>query len=225
MKKIIVLTILFGTVLTFLIYKFTYHEPLHMLVLGDGIATGNTAYNVDGYSFNSYLRDYFEDINKIEEYITEFSNNEETSQTLKTKITSNYTLESTHLSIQQALSKSKTVTIALGMKELNEKKKIKSKDIDIYLENMDQILKLITIYNKKNIYLISLYETKKLSKERVIEINQKLNQLCEKYKVTFIDISDIIHHEDFFFKPDSFYPNYKGHHWISQIIINHLNSI
>ena len=63
MKKIIILTVVCGAILTFIIYKVTYHETLNMLVLGDGLATGITDYDVEGYSFNDYIRDKLEDNN------------------------------------------------------------------------------------------------------------------------------------------------------------------
>ena len=153
MKKIIILTVVCGAILTFIIYKVTYHETLNMLVLGDGLATGITDYDVEGYSFNDYIRDKLED-NNLEEYITEFASTEETSETLKTKISTNYTLESTNLSIQQAIAKSKIITLALGTKELNSKSKLKSKDIETYLNNMERIVKLLTTYNHNSIFLM-----------------------------------------------------------------------
>ena len=215
MKKIIILTVVCGAILTFIIYKITYHETLNMLVLGDGLATGITDYDVEGYSFNDYMRDKLEEKN-LEEYITEFASMEETSETLKTKISTNYTLESTNLSIQQAIAKSKIITLALGTKELNSKSKLKSKDIETYLTNMERIVKLLTTYNHNSIFLIGLYQTEKVPSEKVVEINQGLKNICKTNQITFIDISEIKTQKAFFFQETSIYPNYKGHQWISE---------
>ena len=215
MKKIIILTVVCGAILTFIIYKVTYHETLNMLVLGDGLATGITDYDVEGYSFNDYIRDKLED-NNLEEYITEFASTEETSETLKTKISTNYTLESTNLSIQQAIAKSKIITLALGTKELNSKSKLKSKDIETYLNNMERIVKLLTTYNHNSIFLIGLYQIEKVPLEKIENINQKLKEICNNYQITFIDISEIKKQKAFFFQETSIYPNYKGHQWISE---------
>lgn len=224
MKKIIILTVICGAILTFIIYKITYHETLNLLVLGDGLATGITDYDVEGYSFNDYMRDQLEDRN-LEEYITEFANQEETSESLERKITSNFTLESTGLSIQQAISKAKMITIAIGTYELNQKSKLKSKEIENYLNRVEKIIKLIKAFNNKSIFLIGLYPTEKVKESKMIEINKRLNEISNTYQVTFIDIFDIKTQKKFFFQETSIYPNYKGHKWISEKIENKIDSI
>ena len=51
------------------------------------------------------------------------------------------------------------------MDELNSKQELNSNHIEKYLQNMEKIIKMLRIYNKKNIFLISLYSTTKISKE------------------------------------------------------------
>ena len=159
MRKKIILTILVGSVLTFFIYKIFYHEDMNIMTLGDGVGTGLTAYNVKGYSYNDYLKDYYEKNSILKEYITEFSNAEETTETLILKLQNNYTLESTGLSITQAISKAKILTVSIGMNELSHKMEIETKEIETYINNIEKIFKLLRIYNKKEIFLTSLYET------------------------------------------------------------------
>lgn len=217
MKKKILLTVIVAAFLTFFIYKHVYHERMNIVTLGDGISTGETAYDVTGYSFNDYLRDYYEETGAVEEYIKEFSIKGETTETLKTKISNNYTLESTNTKIQQAIAEAKILTIAIGMDELNQKN-LKSKQIDQYIENMDKILTVIRIYNNKDIFLISLYPTAVLNKEKVQEINRKLKELSTKHRVTYIDIENITENKEYFFSSNSYYLNYKGHRYISEQI-------
>lgn len=217
MKKKILLTVIVAAFLTFFIYKHVYHERMNIVTLGDGISTGETAYDVTGYSFNDYLRDYYEETGTVEEYIKEFSIKGETTETLKTKISNNYTLESTNTKIQQAIAEAKILTIAIGMDELNQKN-LKSKQIDQYIENMDKILTVIRIYNNKDIFLISLYPTAVLNKEKVQEINRKLKELSTKHRVTYIDIENITENKEYFFSSNSYYLNYKGHRYISEQI-------
>lgn len=217
MKKKILLTVIVAAFLTFFIYKHVYHERMNIVTLGDGISTGETAYDVTGYNFNDYLRDYYEETGTVEEYIKEFSIKGETTETLKTKISNNYTLESTNTKIQQAIAEAKILTIAIGMDELNQKN-LKSKQIDQYIENMDKILTVIRIYNNKDIFLISLYPTAVLNKEKVQEINRKLKELSTKHRVTYIDIENITENKEYFFSSNSYYLNYKGHRYISEQI-------
>ena len=217
MKKKILLTVIVAAFLTFFIYKHVYHERMNIVTLGDGISTCETAYDVTGYSFNDYLRDYYEETGTVEEYIKEFSIKGETTETLKTKISNNYILESTNTKIQQAIAEAKILTIAIGMDELNQKN-LKSKQIDQYIENMDKILTVIRIYNNKDIFLISLYPTAVLNKEKVQEINRKLKELSTKHRVTYIDIENITENKEYFFSSNSYYLNYKGHRYISEQI-------
>ena len=222
MRKKIILTILVGSVLTFFIYKIFYHEDMNIMTLGDGVGTGLTAYNVKGYSYNDYLKDYYEKNSILKEYITEFSNAEETTETLILKLQNNYTLESTGLSITQAISKAKILTVSIGMNELSHKMEIETEEIETYLNNIEKILKLLRIYNKKEIFLTSIYETSFLNNTKVTEINNRLKQLCDTYQVHFIDITDILKNKEYIFNNTSFYFNYRGHRNISEEILKHL---
>lgn len=219
MKKIIIFTILIGTVLTFIIYKHNYHEDMNIVALGDGIAMGQTAYNVTGYSYNDYLKDYYVENSILKEYITEFMDLEETTKTLLLKLQNNYTFESTNTSITQAISKAKILTISLGMTELNNKEELTSNVIEEYLNNMDKILKVLKIYNKKHIFVLSLYPSYKIDLAKITVINSKLKEICDKYDVTFIDITNIYNNQEYFFTPASYYFNYKAHRYISEMII------
>lgn len=222
MRKKIILTILVGSVLTFFIYKIFYHEDMNIMTLGDGVGTGLTAYNVKGYSYNDYLKDYYEKNSILKEYITEFSNAEETTETLILKLQNNYTLESTGLSITQAISKAKILTVSIGMNELSHKMEIETEEIETYINNIEKIFKLLRIYNKKEIFLTSLYETSFLNNTKVTEINNRLKQLCDTYQVHYIDITDILKNKEYIFNNTSFYFNYRGHRNISEEILKHL---
>ena len=219
MKKIIILTVLIGSILAFLIFKVTYHEEINILALGDGLALGETAFNVRGYSFDDYLKDYYEENTNLKEYITEFASKRETTSSLLLKITTNYTLESPNISITQAIAKAQVLTLAIGMDELNLEEEITSPIIAKYLTNIEKIIQLIKIYNKKSIIVIGIYETQKISPEKANEINNNLQALCSSQDVTYIDISSVSKQESFFFTPKSYYLNYQGHRYIYEQIL------
>lgn len=218
MKKVILFTIFLGTLLSLIIYRFFYHETVQIVTLGDGLATGETYYDVTGYSFNDYLRDYLEETTKIDEYITEFANKKETSETLKIKLANNYTLESTDTKIQQALSKASLITIALGTYELSHSK-VTQKEMDNYLINMEKIINLLRVYNQKKIILLSLYPTSDLTKEDVSKINNYLQNLAQEKRIDFVDITSITENKDYFFNSTHPYPNYKGHRYLKNLIV------
>ena len=173
MKKIIILTVLIGSILAFLIFKVTYHEEINILSLGDGLALGETAFNVRGYSFNDYLKDYYEENTNLKEYITEFASKRETTSSLLLKITTNYTLESPNISITQAIAKAQVLTLAIGMDELNLEEEITSPIIAKYLANIEKIIQLI-------LYKIGHPESKSFSLFSV-EKDGKLSPMDSQY--------------------------------------------
>ena len=143
MKKII-LTILGGVILAFFIYKLTYHEEVNIVTLGDGMSLGLTAYNVKGYSYNDYLKDYYEDNALLKEYNISFANVDETSKNLLYKLSNNESVG--NLTIQHVINEAKIITISLGMDELNNLKVLKSSNISEYLTNFEKIIKIVQLF-------------------------------------------------------------------------------
>jgi len=222
MKKKILLIILIGIVFTFWIYKKNQNHNIYFVSLGDGLASGMTAYNVEGYNYNDYLRDYLESEKKLEQYISNFSEVDQTIENLITSIENNYKLEETNLTIQQALAKAKLITIGIGMDELTNlslKQNIPTKEIEDYKNDMQKLLKLIRNFNDGKIFLLSIYKGYNIQEDELIDINDSLKNLANNYQATFIDISDMADHPDFFLLNESYYINYKGHKEIAKRII------
>ena len=69
--KKIFLIILISILIAYLIYIFCHNKTLNILVLGDGVSSGQTSYNVDGLSYNDYLKRYFES-EKLQEMGVDF---------------------------------------------------------------------------------------------------------------------------------------------------------
>ena len=216
MKKVIILTILASIFLTFFIYKITYNDEIVLVALGDGISLGLTAYNVKGYSYNDYLKDYFEDNNVLDDYIDEFASVDETSKSLVSKIVNNDVVG--NLAIQQVISKASVITISVGMDELNNIKVLKSKDYDNYINNMEKIMRFIKNVNHNKVVITGLYESNKLSKEVVEKVNKRLKVLVDNYGFEFVDISEVINNKDYYLLKNSYYLNYKGHQYIYELV-------
>lgn len=225
MKKKILIIIFIGVLATFLIYKMNKQEKIYFLSLGDGLATGMTAYNIEGYNFNDYIRDELEQKEVLEEFIHEFSKTGQTVENLITSLENNYELEELDLTIQQALAKSKLITIAIGIDELASnslKANISTKEKEKYLNDMKKITKLIRNFNDKEIYLIGIYKVYNLKEEDVNYINENLKQIAKENQMEFIDITNIIEQKEYFLTNDSYYLNYKGHRNIANRIIEKL---
>ena len=110
------------------------------------------------------------------------------------------------------------------MNELSHKMEIETEEVESYLTNMEKILKLLRIYNKKDIFLISLYETTFLNSTKVTEINDGLRKLCDTYQVHYIEITDILSNKEYLFNNKSFYFNYRAHRYISEEILKFLSN-
>ena len=222
MKKKIIMIILIGIIATFLIYKFNIQEKIYFLSLGDGLATGMTAYNIEGYNYNDYIRDELEKKEKLEEFIHEFSKTGQTVENLITTIENNYELKELDLTIQQALAKSSLMTIAIGIDELASnslKANIPTKEKEKYLSDMKRLMKLIRNFNNKEIYLIGIYKVYNLNQEDINYINENLQQIAKENQMTYIDITNLIEKKEYFLTNDSYYLNYKGHQDIANRII------
>ena len=88
--KIVVITII-GAALTILIYNIAQNHKINLLALGDGIASGMTAYNVNGYSYNDYLKEEYKNNHKLNKYY-EFASTGKTVKELIYEIKDNKTI-------------------------------------------------------------------------------------------------------------------------------------
>lgn len=221
MKKKLLIIIIFGTICTFLIYNFNKKDKITLLALGDGLASGMTAYHVDGYNYNDYIRDELEKRNVLEDYISNFTEVDQTIENLITSIENNYYQEEIDLTIQQALAKAKIITIGIGIDELANKslkQVLPSKEIEDYKKDVEKLLNLIRNFNDGKIFLLGIYKAYNLKEETVLDINQSLKRIAQNNRAIFIDIADLINNREFFLLDNSYYLNYKGHKEIASKI-------
>ena len=221
MKYKILIILILGTIITSIIYFNVDHSKQTILALGDGLSYGMTAYHVEGYDFNDYLVEYINKDGKLNKYYRFFNETDETVESLITKINSNILNLDKHTRIKHAIKDADLITIALGMDELNNyalKNNLGSTKINGFLKKYDELLKLITSLNHKKILIISMYPSQLISMTKVQKINNKIQELCQKYKVVFIDISKISNNKEYFALEKSYYPNYKGQKYIFDII-------
>ncbi len=219
MKYKILTIILLGTVLTSIIYVTTREEKKNILAIGDGLSSGMTALNVNGYNYNDYLFDDLKKEEKLKNYY-HFHEVDETASSLLNKINNNIPLNS-KLTIKQAIKEASILTLHIGMDELNNyarKHYLDTTKINAYLNKYEEIMKTISQLNNKKVFLISLYPTHLINKNKIEKINQELKRLSEKYNFTYIDIIEITHNSDFFTLKKNYYPNYKGQEYIYKAI-------
>ncbi len=190
---------------------------MNLLALGDGLSTGMTPYQVEGYNFNDYLRDDLHEQKQLEHYYKNFNEIDETAASLLTKINNNVENIDHKIKIKQAIKEADIITLALGMDELNnyaKKNTLGSTKINGFLKKYEDVLKEIRKLNDKKVYMLSLYPTHFINETKVKKINEQLSNLAKQYKIVFVDISNLYQHNDFFLNKKNYYINYKGQEFI-----------
>ena len=174
MKKILFFSMVI--IITFLIYYFNISNKIYY-------------FSIDNYDYSKNIEKSFKDkldnsvIYNKEDYrvmdlMNDINNNKKINYNNKT-----YTFDN-------LLVKANYITISIGMDDLIYKKEVDYKYIDELIFDIEKLLILIRKYNKDNIYLLSLYNTKNISK--VIEYaNTKIEKICKKNRINYIDISKI----------------------------------
>jgi len=224
-KYKLILIIVISTILAYFIYVFNKEDKINLVSLGDGVASGETSYNIDGISYNDYLNEYFESKKILKNYNKEYSKNDyKINDLLKDIEDNNYDVENKKY-IDQIIHQADIITICFGEDELS-KLSIKN-DLDEYkikefLDNYDLVLKKLKSLTKAKVIVIGLYENEHLNKSNVIIINSELSNLVNKYNNIFINISDLMLNGEYFLNKNSYYFSYLGHEIIAEIIIHSL---
>lgn len=221
-KQKLILIIFICAIVTYLIYFFNKCEKVSLVALGDGIASGETAYSIDGISYNDYIKEYFSGKKLLKNYNNKYANKMYKLNDLILDI-QNVNVNKKNLNIQQIIHKASLITIAIGEDELTSVAKSKDLDkeyIDKYLSSFAKLMGLIKEISEAKIIIVGYYENKYLDKTSVIILNSEIANIAKRYEAIFINISDLFYKEDYFLTSNSYYFNYKGHLEIANMIIH-----
>lgn len=212
-----------SAIFTFLIYLFNSEDKINLVAIGDSIASGETSYNIDGISFNDYLKEYFESKKLLKTYNKSYSFEKYELADLKNDLNNNAVFKEDKLYIKQILHNADIITIAIGEEELTNlamSKNLNLEDIKKYLFLYDEIIGIIKNISEAKIVIIGYYENVYLEKNKVIILNSELANMALKYNVIFINIIDLMTNNEYFLNKNDIYFNYKGHKMIANMIIN-----
>lgn len=211
MKKKIVLITLLGVILSVIIYMCTRKEEINIVSLGDGLALGMTPYNIEGYSYNDYLKEEYSSLHKLNKYY-DFSSFGKTVKELIYEIKENKTkqVNSEEIEIQRAINEANILTIAIGMDELSEDKITKQILLD-YQDDIEQLLSMIKLLNHNKVIVLGLYTIKKEEILSVAKLNAIIRDAAISNGFIYIDISNIVNNQEFYLDNKSYYINYLGH--------------
>lgn len=211
LKKKIILIALIGSILSVIIYFYTKSDEINIVSLGDGISIGMTPYNIEGYSYNDYLKEEYQSIHKLKKYY-EFGGFGKTVKELIYEIKENKSkiINQEKIEIERAISDANILTISIGMDEISEDKITKER-MEEYLNDMEELLSMIKILNHHKVIVLGIYTIKDEELMNTAKINAKIRDLAITNDFTFIDIQEILKNKDYYLDNKSYYINYLGH--------------
>lgn len=222
-KYKLILIILISSIFTYLIYFLNKEDKINIVALGDGIASGETSYEIDGISFNDYIKEYFDNRKLLDNYDNNYAYKNYKISELINDLKSNDLKEDEDLYIKQILHKANLITIAIGEEELVKlsiTKDLNKEYLKKFITEYDDLLFLLKEITDAKIFVVGFYENNFLNKSNVIILNSELSNIAIKYEVTFINIADLMLNKEYYLDNKSFYFNYKGHKAISEMIIH-----
>ena len=221
-KYKLILIILISVVFTYLIYFWNSDDKLNIVSLGDGIASGETSYNIDGLSYNNYIKDYYESKKLLKNY-NDYSNKNYKLSELINDIKNNIKDDNNELQMKQVLHNADLITICYGEEELTALEN--SDDLDTekltkFLTSFESLLYLLKDISTSKIVIVGLYENQYLDKSDIIILNSELSNLANRFNAVFIDISELMLDKEYFLDNKTLYFSYKGHLEIANMIIH-----
>jgi len=215
MKKIIFTVLV--VLITFLIYFFNRSEKTYYVSLGDYLSYGiNNLNNVNNSYSNNIKKHYKEN---LENYINYSSIDDYRVMDLINDINYNKSIifEEKEYKLQNLLIKANLITLSIGMNDLIYKSKIETnlyEYTDELLNDIEKLLILIRKYNKDEIYLLGFYNV--IGNDSLIKYaNKRLEIICMKNKIKFIDISLLDN-----YIVNGNYPTNDGYTYITDKILN-----
>ncbi len=237
MKHKKILFILLVIVVIFLIYKNFNNNKINYLPLGDSIAAGENSYGELGYGYVDYIRDYLKEHNKLNLYTKDYTKSGYKIDDILDDIENNKKVKISKktYNIKELLRESDIVTISIGANDFLEAVDANVTKLDQYkliLDNiflkMDNLIKEIRKYAKKDIYLVGYYNPQPVmlnSYQKEIEemlnyAKNKFKNICKTNNLIYIDIQDDFKNNPSYLpNPFNIHPNIKGYEKISSKII------
>jgi len=211
--------------MAYFIYFYNREDKIYLVGIGDGISSGETSYNIDGISYNDYLKEYYDSKKILKDFNFNFAKKNNSIKDIINDIENNTLDKKSDLFIKQILHKATIITISVGEDELTKLEMTNDLDeenIKKFIDNYDKLLQSLKKITEAKIVVIGLYENKFLNKSNIIILNSEISNLTNKYNAIFINVADLLLNKDYYLNKNSYYFSYKGHETISEIIIHSL---
>ncbi len=238
-KKLIFMILLCGIV--YAIYALYHDNKINYLAIGDSLSIGINAYGDKNYGYSDYVASYLKEQNKLKSYSNDFAVAGYRISDVQHQLETNQiiTIQKKALSFKKCLRDAQLVTLSIGGNDLLSELSLSAVDIDALNEkevmeaidhvllNLDDLLKNVRRYAKRDILLIGYYNplhSTSLPVNRLFSyLNTKANQICKKYDVTYINTYSIFKkNKEFLPNPTNIHPNVEGYEAIAKAIIKEL---
>ncbi len=236
---------LITAVFLIVIFLITRDKKIYYLSLGDSLAAGQTPYNTIDKSYGEYVQEYLKDKGVLEFYTKDFAKSGYRSIDILNDLKNNKEIKigDKKLSLKHALIKADLVTLSIGANDLFYKLNIGNEfdlnefdDIYSYIdESMSDIDKLLLELRKsckEEIMVFGFYNpftsfSTTLANEVepiIIYANTKMQELTNKYNMTYLDIHDtFLANDEYLPKTFEIHPLDSGYRKMAKIIIDSMN--
>lgn len=215
MKKIVFTLLVF--IVIFLIYYFNITETIYYASIGDQLSNGINNLNKVENNYSNNIKNYYKD--NLSNYVNYSNIDDYRVMDLINDINYNKTIlyNNKEYKLQNILIKANYITLSIGMNDILNKNNISYEFIDELLIDIENLFTLIRKYNKDKIDYLSFYNI--INNKQLIDYtNNRLEKLCNKYNINYIDISNL---NDYIL--EGIYPNNSGYTYITNQILNFTN--
>ena len=212
MKKILFTIVV--SVLIFIIYYFNISEKIYYTSFGDYLAVGINNFNKIENNYSDNIKNHYS--KNLSKYINYSTIDDYRVMDLINDINYNKTViyKNNEYKVQNILIKSNYITLSIGMNDILSKNSINYDYADQLLKDIENLFVLIRKFNKDRIDFLSFYNIIN-NKEIITYINNKLEKLCLKNNINYIDISKLNN-----YIINGKYPTNDGYLYITNQILN-----
>ncbi len=129
-----------------------------------------------------------------------------------------------NVTIQNIINSASIITIMLNPNEIYNTKTYN--ELEIIINNINQILSKIRKISNAKIYFLgfyNIYDNKEID-NKIIYTNSKIENLCKKYKIDYIDLYNVLKNRKYlFYINDNNLPNKDANIMISNEILKKYN--
>lgn len=189
-------------------------------------------YKFENKKINYVAINITEKENYSDYFVKNINNLGKFNKILETKMSSEEILEDIdnnieideNITIQNIINSASIITIMLNPNEIYNAKTYN--ELEIIINNVNQILSKIRKISNAKIYFLgfyNIYDNKEID-NKIIYTNSKIENLCNKYKIDYIDLYNIFKNKKYlFYINDNNLPNKDANIMISNEIFKKFN--